>query len=690
MDTRTIYVLGAILVIALFFLIKKIVTEYRKSAESEVSRYVMEEAQRRKKVRRKEKQLQAVYDVMSHVPFAKSYIRMAENAYDGLCPYDAPYLQRLVAQTAFTTVGISAIFVMIVLLMGFIVNKGISMYNIGCAVFAVYVCGKEVLQHRYRKKENQWLLDLDRYLSATSNSYTRCKDIPEAILEGAEGLNYEMRRHASQMYSILNASSREEKVKQYVLSRRTHKFLKALMVQAYEVSKRGDVYDGGASLFARNMESLRLEVMQEHLAKERRAFALQGYALVAAVPLFFMEVIEKIGTSFSSGMAPFYGGIGKIVVLFSFLVTFLAYDLINKAREVNTKWLRPGNTFFRMIAKRHAVKKLIGRVEKKEDEFFGKVHRMLLVCGENTSIGIFFLKMLFSGIVVFLSMLLFMGYVHQQKKEDILTKVENAEMWAVTSSAAQREAITEVVLTMIGEHKNDRELNEDRLKIEFRHRLPIKNDSIIMSAIQEIMKRVQKYQEEYVHWYEFLGCMLLGIMSAFMPVFSLKYRYGLVEDGKDNEVRQFQTIILMERRFPNTTVQSLLEEMGSFAVVFKPSLRECINNCAFSTEKALQQLKKDESEHTWFVQIVDCLLASDSVGIQAAFDNIENNQVMCDRVKEFEEEVSFARKRDMTDVVALLPAVMVLGVFFIFPFMWDCLAGVFEMFDMLEQLQKGI
>ena len=690
MSSRALYITGSILVIVLFLVIRLLVMEYRRDAESEVTRFVMAEAKQRKKNKRKERRLQVIYRVMSHIPFASSYIRMAENAYSGVCPYDTIYLQRLVAQTAFSTIGWAAVFVSVILLTSFFLNKGLSVYGIGCSIFAVYISGKEVLQYRYRQKETQWLLDFDRYLSATSNSYARCKDIPESILEGAEGLNYEMRKHAYQMNSILTASSREEKVKQYALSQRTHKFLKALMVQAYEVSERGDVYDGDSSLFARNLESLRFEVMQEHLSKEKRAFALQGYALVAVVPLFFMEIIQRIASSFSSGMDPFYGGIGKIIVLFTFLVSFISYDLINKAREVNTKWLRPGNSFLRMVTKRQTVKKLLKKVENKEDGFFGKIRRMLLICGENTSLGVFFLKMLFTGAVVFLIMVLFMGYVHQQKKEDILSKVENAEMWAVTSSSAQREAITEVVLIMIREHKDDYGLNEDRLKIEFRQRLPLKNDAIISSAAKEILKQIQEYQEEYIHWYEFLGCMLLGIASAFIPVISLKYRYGLVEDGRDNEVRQFQTIIMMERMFPNTTVQSLLEEMESFAVVFKPSLRDCINNCAFSTELALQKLKDEEADHTWFVQIVDCLLASDSVGIKEAFDNIENNQVMCERVKAFKEEVSFARKKDRTDIVALLPAVMVLGFYFIIPFMWDCLTGVFEMFDMLEQLQKGL
>lgn len=690
LDNRVLYLamggLGAVLLIIVFMLWQ----QYRKESASDLTRMYLRETKRRQKRNARDRRLLKFYNVMCRIPFAGSYIKMAERVYLELCPYDNLYLTRLVAKSTVATLGVSLLFACGVILLSLLSSKRITVVCVGCAVFAVYVCGKEVLKSKYMRAERTTLADMNRYLAAVGTKYAVCKSIPEAILEGADGLNYEMRRHALRLYEILDSSERADKIKKYVYSRRTNKFLKMLAIQAYEASERGDIKEDGKSLFAKNLESLRMELMREQLSKERRNFVLQGYAFATLLPLFCMELLRVFGEGFSEGMASFYSSNGKIVVLFAFLTTIVAYDLVNKARDVNMQWLRTDSSFVRKLAKKSSVKKVLKRVEEKPQRFFSYIKKMLATCGDNTSTGVFLLKMMISGTVMFGIILIFVCMVHSQKREGILLQTSSVERISVSTSAVQQEAILNTIREMIDEYKEADMLTLEEIKGEFRRRLNIRNEAVLNDAAMEIERQIRAYRNEYLHWYEFWGCVAIGLLSLFVPVFSLWYRYGLVLEGKDDEVRQFQAIILMERLFPDVTVLGLLEEMESFAVVFRPSLRECINNYSLSRKDALLKLKAAESDHIWFTQLIDGFLASDDVGIATAFANLDNNREMFERNKEFESEVLLAKKKDRTDIVALLPAIVILGGYFIIPFVMDALGGVVDIYSAIEQMQGGL
>lgn len=658
------------------------------AGKSKAAKEVVKEAKVRKSFEKRERLLSRFYLLMTKIPFGGRFLRKTENMYAMICPYEQRYLQRLSATTSVLTVILSIVASFAVAILGIIMEGHVTIYGFACIVFAIYVVSREVLQSRITETEMTLLRDLTRYVAAVKHLYDYYKNIPRAVLEASEGLHYELRRHALHMYDILSSADRAERVREYALSQRTNKYLKMLIVQAYAASERGDVKNSvGASIFARNMEAMRMEIMRDIAMKEKRAYRLKGYTFVAVTPIFFMEVIRSWGLDFAPELRTFYSGAGHFVVVLSFLLTIFVYSMINKAREVNAEWAEQTSGYLQSIVSKGKVKRALERVEKSPRKLFKNIKKMLVDCGDNTSLSVFFLKMLSIGGIAVVFGLGFLGVIHRNARVQLMHDPSGMEAIITSVSQTQMEYIENTVLLLTWENKG-KDLLPEQLSAKFKERIPAANISVVTVAGEEIYRRIERYKEEYIHWYEYMALLMFGVLCAFIPVISLSYRHKLLLTGKDNEVRQFQAIILMERMFPNVTIVSLLEEMETFAVMFRPSIRECINSYSSGPRQALLTLKERESDHVWFTELIDGLLSADSVGIEAAFEEVEHNREMFESNKALEGEMMLDKKKESTDLLANLPMTLVLAGYFIVPFFIHSFAGVGDMFGIMETLQN--
>ena len=88
----------------------------------------------------------------------------------------------------------------------------------------------------------------------------------------------------------------------------------------------------------------------------------------------------------------------------------------------------------------------------------------------------------------------------------------------------------------------------------------------------------------------------------------------------ENEVMQFQTIILMLMRIERVNVEMILEWLERYANIFKEPISKCVNNYEAGAWEALEQLKEDISYQD-MIRIVESLQAAvEKIPIREAFD----------------------------------------------------------------------
>ena len=159
--------------------------------------------------------------------------------------------------------------------------------------------------------------------------------------------------------------------------------------------------------------------------------------------------------------------------------------------------------------------------------------------------------------------------------------------------------------------------------------------------------------------------------------------------GAEYEVRQFQSIILMERRLQGTTIVGLLEDMEVFSNSFRNILRKCINSYGAGPREALLRMKEEGGcLHESFAELADGFLSVDEVGIALAFAEVEGNRRLLERMSRLEAEITMERKKDNTELLAKIPMVLSVGAYFVLPFFVYSLQGVYEIFELLEEMQQ--
>lgn len=644
----------------------------------------------RKRAERINRFFLVLYNVVRKIPGLKKYLRVVERSYGMLCPYDDASIMKLATETVAYALGFSTLGVFSVLIANAAMEGMVSMYSISCAVLAVYIISVAVLHYRISSKGEKITEKLIRFFEAVKHAFMEFRNVPQAVMRAAEEMGYEINLHARQVYEILNGAERKQRVREYAMSQETNNYMKLFMSQAYEASENGDVETNGSgtSLLSTNLEFLRVEMMRDISRDKRRAFKLQGYTLVACLPVFFMVPLRNWGLKISENMASFYASTGYFVMAFAIIMTIVVYNRINKNKEVNSKLSIRDYAYFDRNITKGPLKNFMKAMETKHGEFLENIRTMLSETGMNMTLGAFVLQMMLYAISAVIVGTIFFGVVHHNEKQLLTTKVENIDSVVQISSERQKTAIQEHILGMTVKFLDEDSLSLETIRKEFLSRMSVRNSAVIDAVCKEVYRRVEEHQMVFFKWYEFVICIVVGVIVSFAPYADLKYRYNLIMASRQDEVRQFQSIIIMERGFDDVTIPHILEEMEIFSLVFRSSIRKCINNYSAGPREALLALKEEEKNCADFVELVDGFLAVENVGVKNAFAEVHNNREMSESMRMLKDEMLLEKKMDSTEVLAMLPSIIVVGGYLLLPLIIDLAKSLDEVWVILDVLKK--
>ena len=87
------------------------------------------------------------------------------------------------------------------------------------------------------------------------------------------------------------------------------------------------------------------------------------------------------------------------------------------------------------------------------------------------------------------------------------------------------------------------------------------NDSEITTAAKRIYDKLQIINTEYVQWFEILLAFVFAVIGYMAPIWILVFQSKMRQLEMEDEVMQFQTIILMLMRIERVNVEIILENM---------------------------------------------------------------------------------------------------------------------------------
>ena len=146
-----------------------------------------------------------------------------------------------------------------------------------------------------------------------------------------------------------------------------------------------------------------------------------------------------------------------------------------------------------------------------------------------------------------------------------------------------------------------------------------------------------------------------------------------------------QMVLMMERKLESITVVSLLSDLELFAGAFESEIKECLGSWSAGPEAALKTLKeKGRKKSPYFETIAEDFLAVDEVGIEEAFSDTASESESMERLEELESSIRTERRKDLTDMIAWIPGAVMLGGYFIVPFLKVTLGEMEELFKLIN------
>ena len=189
-------------------------------------------------------------------------------------------------------------------------------------------------------------------------------------------------------------------------------------------------------------------------------------------------------------------------------------------------------------------------------------------------------------------------------------------------------------------------------------------------VVTRIYGKIQKVNKEIFQWWEALIGVVVMILGYMSPIWLLKFQLKMRLMEMEDEVMQFQTIILMLMRIERVNVEIILEWLERYANIFKEPISKCVNNYEAGAWEALEVLKQD-TNYPLFIRIVESLQAAvEKIPIVEAFDELDSEREYYQAKRKESNDRLIARKGRIGKIIGFAPMVVMFVGYLIVPLVY--------------------
>ena len=169
-----------------------------------------------------------------------------------------------------------------------------------------------------------------------------------------------------------------------------------------------------------------------------------------------------------------------------------------------------------------------------------------------------------------------------------------------------------------------------------------------------------------------MGCLALmpAVIAYYYEIIMLMIRQSLLRISREEEIIRYQSVILILMHMDRVSVETLIEWMENFAVVFKNTLEKIADTLIYKGMKVFSDAK-DEVQFLPFERLMDCFIASDRIGIAKAFSDVGSDRLYYVEKHKQENEIIINNKATIAKFIAFIPICMVICFVLVLPFIYQ-------------------
>ena len=530
------------------------------------------------------------------------------------------------------------------------------------------------------KIDNKLLKQQINFFSEIRHAYHEYNMVEEAIYQVAQDDEEpEMARQAEKIYEVLISDDPEGELEKYY-DIAPNAYLKEFAGVSYLTKEFGDRKIDGASLYLKNLNNITQEMQLEILKRDKLDYVFQSLSLISIVPILFMEPIKNWAVGQFSFTASFYNGkAGMIMQIFILIMTFVCYLLTRKLKDngsVNTSTKNTENPWQAKVYKIGIFKKIVDLfIPKEGTKEYRKLQQDMKDAASKDKMEWIYVNRISLAIVTFVASIIVIMYLHHIVIQNVYTDpTTDYDIIGAMSEGQQQNAmeLTESDNQYILHFKGDTSVTQDDIAKEMeRGRInddyEEASDKEIQVAAERVLGKIKTVNSENMQWFEVLLAMVLAVVAYNAPVWMLKFQAKMRQLEMEEEVMQFQTIILMLMRIERVNVEIILEWLERYANIFKEPISKCVNNYESGPWEALEQLKEDVS-YPQFIRIVESLQAAvEKIPIADAFDELDTERDYYQARRRESNERLISRKGMIGKGIGFAPMVVIFVGYLIIP-----------------------
>lgn len=619
---------------------------------------------------------ETIYKFMLRFPLTRGYIGKISRRYELLYPGKPSDI----ARKTMSLTGIAFLSGLSVIVFIYMLRPGTQHFIL--TVYIIFVLNNEIINYSVNSAEIRLRMDQERFISNVGRNFFCNFYIDDAILGAMDSpMSKEMRVHAQALYDITISNNMREEVERYNATSHD-KFMKMLLALCVNVVERSNGSEEENNMLAANLINLKKEINLDYLKMKKLQFVFSGSIFAAVVVCLPLTAIQEFGLYISPELITFYKGLlGILYIGLIYLCSVIVYLLTNSAKEIKRPVVR-NYWLLERIERNRLVKLALDNFNEKHQSRMLLLKDTLKRLGESITPNQLLLQSSLTALSALMLSIIFVFVMHSNSKALLM---ENAEDTRALSSAATEEQLSmvkETILYYSNKYKGE-VLTRDELKLELSRENNVQNEALKEKIADEVITRNEKYRNEYFKYYELLVCTGIAIAAFWTPYLLILYKKKLMQGVMEDEVVQFNSIIYMMMYSDYITVADILEQMEIFAVVFKTTIRECLNEFNSGDLEALERMRERETCDS-FRHLTANLIRCDEMPISKAFHEIAADRENYFERRKQEDEFSIQRKADSIKPLAFLPGILVM-IYLILPVVIMSLKALQDVLTLLKE-----
>ena len=615
---------------------------------------------------------QKLYTRYLKTPFLKRYLFKIRRRLE-IINIDDEYLTRKQTSKILSTALLILIPVTIVII--FITRNNTLLMAI-LLIFELFLADT-VLDAMVDRMDNSLLQQQIDFFAEIRHAYHEFNMVEEAIYQVAQDdENVEMSRQAEKIYEILISNDPESELEKYY-DIAPNSYLKEFAGISYLTKEFGDRTVDKTSLYLKNLNNISQEMQLEILKRDKLDYVFQSLSVIAILPLLALEPIKSWAVSqFNFTSSFYYGKKGMIAQIAIVVLTFICYILTRRLKDNGSTTIdtRSSNPWEAKLYKKTVIKQIVDLfIPKDGTKERRKLRDLLKDAASKDKIEWIYVRRLTLTVTVFVVSLILFMQLHKIQIDYIYNEPTSTydivgEMSAKDTKKAME--LTESDNRFLEMFKGQADTTEVDIQKAMKKSKDYEGstDGEIATAATRVLKKLKQVNSEaFLQWFEMLLALVFALVAYNLPIWLLYFQKVMRKMEMENEVMQFQTIILMLMRIERVNVEMILEWLERYANIFKEPLTKCINNYEAGPWEALEQMK-DEVSYKEFIRLVESMQAAvEKIPIAEAFDELDSERDYYQARRKESNEILISRKGMVGRVIGFAPMVTLFVGYLIVP-----------------------